>query len=173
MKRSYWPLLAVALVFGVAGAWFGARQFQSGPAAPSAVEQFYQLSMPDAAGKPAEMKQWKGQLLVLNFWATWCAPCVEEMPELTALQKKLAPGKGQILGIGIDNPANIGTFAAKYKIAYPLYVAGMEGSELSRQLGNKAGGLPFTVLIDASGKVRKTYMGRLKMDELRRDIAAM
>lgn len=173
MKRSYWPILAVAVVFGVAGAWFGARQFQSGPAAPSAVEQFYQLSMPDAAGKPAEMKQWKGQLLVLNFWATWCAPCVEEMPELTALQKELAPGKGQIIGIGIDNPANIAAFADKYKIAYPLYVAGMEGSELSRQMGNQAGGLPFTVLVDASGKVKKTYLGRLKMDELRRDIAAM
>jgi thiol-disulfide isomerase/thioredoxin len=129
--------------------------------------------MPDAAGKPADMKQWKGRPLVLNFWATWCAPCVEEMPELTALQNELQPGKIQILGIGIDNPASVSAFADKYKIAYPLYVAGMEGSELSRQLGNQAGGLPFTVLIDANGKVKKTYLGRLKMDELRRDIAAM
>ena len=95
------------------------------------------------------------------------------MPELTELQKELQPKNIQILGIGIDSPANISAFAEKYKIAYPLYVAGMEGSELSRQLGNQAGGLPFTVLIDASGKVKKTYLGRLKMDELRRDIAAM
>ncbi len=173
MKRSHWPVLAVALVFGVAGAWFGARQFQSGPATPNAMDQFYGRTMPDAAGQQADMKQWKGQPLVLNFWATWCAPCVEEMPELTALQQELGTGKGQIIGIGIDSAANIRTFADKYKIAYPLYVAGLEGSELSRQMGNQAGGLPFTVLVDASGKVRKTYLGRLKMDELRRDIAAM
>jgi thiol-disulfide isomerase/thioredoxin len=173
MKRSYWPMLAVALVFCAAGAWFGARQFQPVPVAPSAADQFYGRSMPDAAGKPADMKQWKGRPLVLNFWATWCAPCVEEMPELTALQNELQPGKIQILGIGIDNQASVSAFADKYKIAYPLYVAGMEGSELSRQLGNQAGGLPFTVLIDANGKVKKTYLGRLKMDELRRDIAAM
>lgn len=173
MKRSYWPMLAVGLAFCAAGVWFGARQFQSGPAAPGAVQQFYSRTMPDAAGKPAEMKQWQGRPLVLNFWATWCAPCVEEMPELTTLQKELASRNVQVLGIGIDSPANIGAFAEKYKIGYPLYVAGMEGSELSRQLGNQAGGLPFTVLVDVAGKVRKTYLGRLKMDVLRRDIAAL
>lgn len=166
-------MLAVALVFGAAGAWFGARQFQSGPAAPSAVDQFFTRTLPDVGGKPVAMKQWQGRPLVLNFWATWCAPCVEEMPELTELQKELQPRNIQILGIGIDSPASISAFAEKYKIAYPLYVAGMEGSDLSRQLGNQAGGLPFTVLVDASGKVRTTYLGRLKMEELRRDINAM
>ena len=173
MKRAYWPMLAVAVVFCAAGAWFGARQFQAVPSAHSAVDAFYRQIMPDAGGTAAAMQQWKGRPLVLNFWATWCAPCVEEMPELTALQKELQPRNVQILGIGIDNPANISAFAAKYKIGYPLYVAGMEGSELSRQLGNQAGGLPFTVLVDASGKVKKTYLGRLKMEELRRDIGAM
>ena len=173
MKRAYWPMLAVALVFCAAGAWFGARQFTSGPVAPSAVDAFYSRTMPDASGTATPMQQWKGRPLVLNFWATWCAPCVEEMPELTALQKELQSKDIQILGIGIDSPANISTFAARYKIGYPLYVAGMEGSELSRQLGNQAGGLPFTVLVDASGKVKKTYLGRLKMEELRRDIGAM
>lgn len=173
MKRTYWPMLAVAVAFCAAGAWFGARQFQPGPAAPSAVDAFYSRTMPNASGTATPMQQWKGRPLVLNFWATWCAPCVEEMPELTALQNELQSKKIQILGIGIDNPTAIGAFAAKYKIGYPLYVAGMEGSELSRQLGNQAGGLPFTVLVDASGKIKKTYLGRLKMEELRRDIGAM
>ena len=79
----------------------------------------------------------------------------------------------QILGIGIDSASNIAEFAAKYKIAYPLYVAGMEGTDLSREFGNQAGGLPFTVLIGADGKVRKTYLGRLKFDELRKDLASL
>lgn len=172
MKRSYLPMLAVAVIFCAAGAWFGARKLEPSPAAPNALSQFYGRTMPDASGRQVEMKQWQGKPLVLNFWATWCAPCVEEMPELNALQTELQSDI-QILGIGIDKPANISAFSEKYKIAYPLYVAGLEGTELSRQLGNQAGGLPFTVLVDASGKVRKTYLGRLKMDALRRDIGAM
>jgi peroxiredoxin len=166
-------MLAVALVFGVAGAWFGTRHFAPAPAEASAVDAFYKRTLPDAKGAPAAMSQWKGRPLVLNFWATWCAPCVEEMPELTALQKQLQSINIQILGIGIDNPANIKAFAEKYEIGYPLYVAGIDGSELSRALGNQAGGLPFTVLVDASGKVRKTYLGRLKIDQLRRDLNAL
>ena len=166
-------MLAVALIFGVAGVWFGTRHFAPSPAEASAVETFYQRTLPDAKGAPAAMSQWKGRLLVLNFWATWCAPCVEEMPELTALQKELQAKNIQILGIGIDNAANISAFAEKYQIGYPLYVAGIDGSELSRALGNQAGGLPFTVLVDASGKVRKTYLGRLKMNDLRRDLSAL
>lgn len=173
MKRAWWPVLAVALVFGVAGVWLGARHFAPVPAEASAVDAFYNRTLPDANGVPAAMSQWKGRPLVLNFWATWCAPCVEEMPELTALQKELQPKNIQILGIGIDNPANVSAFAAKYQIGYPLYVAGIDGSELSRRLGNQAGGLPFTVVVDASGKVIKTYLGRLKMDQLRRDLQAL
>ena len=76
----------------------------------------------------------------------------------------------QIIGLGIDSPSNIADFAKKYEISYPLYVAGLDGSELSRQMGNQAGGLPFTVLINGNGKVVKTYLGRLKMGELRADI---
>ena len=95
------------------------------------------------------------------------------MPELTELQTELAGKNIQILGIGIDSPSNIREFAAKYKITYPLYIAGLTGSELSRQFGNQAGGLPFTVIIGPKGDVRKTYLGRLKMDQLRADIAAL
>ena len=173
MKRAYWPMLVVALLFGMAGAWFGERHFAAAPAQPSAVDAFFLRSLPDSKGATTAMTQWKGRPVVLNFWATWCAPCVEEMPELTALQKEVKTKNVQILGIGIDSPSNISAFADKYQIGYPLYVAGIDGSELSRELGNKAGGLPFTVVIDASGKVRKTYLGRLKMDELRRELSAL
>ncbi len=101
----------------------------------------------------------------------------QEMPELTALQKELQPKNVQILGIGIDNPANISAFADKYKIGYPLYVAGMDGTELSRQLGNQAGGLPFTVLIGADGQREKDLPGpaenRGAAPGYRRDVAPL
>lgn len=146
------------------------------PAATTAagpVAALYAQSMNDAAGKAQPLARWKGKAVVLNFWAPWCGPCVQEMPELVELSKELAPKNVTVLGIGIDSPANIAEFAAKYQISYPVYVAGMSGTDLSRQFGNTNGGLPFTVLIGADGSVRKTYLGRLKFAELRADLAAL
>lgn len=117
------------------------------------------------------MSNWHGKLLLVNFWATWCSPCVEEMPELSALQNEQKFKNLQIIGIGIDSPANIREFAGKYKISYPVYLAGMGGIELSRQMGNQQGGLPFTILFGADGQVKKTYLGRLDMETVRKDLA--
>jgi peroxiredoxin len=95
------------------------------------------------------------------------------MPELVELQADMASRNLQIIGIGIDSPTNIRQFAEKLEISYPLLVAGMEGTELSRQFGNQGGGLPFTVLIGADGRVRQTYIGRLDMKKVRADLAAL
>jgi thiol-disulfide isomerase/thioredoxin len=130
-------------------------------------------SMADTNGQLQPLSKWKGKPLIVNFWATWCAPCVEEMPELSALQTEIAPRNIQIIGIGIDSSANIAQFASKYKIAYPLYTAGMSATDISRQLGNQASGLPFTVLVGRDGQVRKTYLGRLKIEELRKDLSLL
>jgi thiol-disulfide isomerase/thioredoxin len=137
----------------------------------SVVNDLFSQSMNDVAGKPQALAQWKGKPLLVNFWAPWCAPCVQEMPELSALAAKDGGKKFNVIGIGIDSPSNIAEFASKFKIAYPLYVAGMSGTDLSRQFGNSQGGLPYTVLIGADGQVKKTYLGRLKFDELKRDLA--
>lgn len=162
----------VALSFAAMGIYFGHRQTELAAADRSAVDKLLSQTMTDAAGRPQSLSQWKGKVLVINFWATWCAPCVEEMPELSALQAEGAP-RIQVIGIGIDSPSNIAEFAAKYKIRYPLYVGGMEGTMLTRELGNQAGGLPFTIVIGRDGKPYKTYLGRLKMNELRQNLAEL
>jgi peroxiredoxin len=95
------------------------------------------------------------------------------MPELSELAAGEAGKKLQVIGIGIDSPSNIAAFSDKYKITYPVLVAGMSGTDLSRQFGNSGGGLPYTVLIGADGQVKKTYLGRLKFDELRKDLATL
>lgn len=173
MKRNFLLIGIIAVFFAAIGIYFGMKQYEPAAAQPTVVSHFFAQSMPDTKGQPQAMSQWKGKPLVINFWATWCAPCVDEMPELTELQSDLAQSNVQILGIGIDSPSNIVEFSEKHKISYPLYVAGMSGTELSRQFGNKAGGLPYTVLIDSKGQINKTYLGRLKMAELRQDIAEM
>ncbi|WP_426114973.1 TlpA family protein disulfide reductase [Massilia sp. PWRC2] len=172
-------VLAVVAVIAIgAGATLSKKHDSQTVAAPAAdiagpVAALYGQSMNDASGAPHALSQWKGKAVLVNFWAPWCGPCVQEMPELVELSKELAGKNIGVLGIGIDSPTNIAQFADKYRISYPLYVAGMSGTDLSRQFGNTNGGLPFTVLIGADGKVRKTYLGRLKFAELRADLAAL
>ncbi|MFT5642978.1 MAG: thiol-disulfide isomerase/thioredoxin [Janthinobacterium sp.] len=161
----------IGLLFGIIGVYAATPKPE--PKLSGPVQALYAQTLPDADGVSQALSQWKGKALLVNFWAPWCTPCVEEMPELSALQAEYAGKNLQIIGIGIDTPDNIAQFAKKFNIAYPLYVAGVSGTELSRQLGNTVGGLPYTVLIGADGQVRKTYLGILKFKQLRADLAAM
>lgn len=175
----------VALTFAAVGAYVAnTRPDKEEPqrlapqplaAAPASgpVQALYAQLLPDAGGQQQALAQWQGKALLVNFWAPWCAPCVEEMPELSSLQQQYSGKNLQVIGIGIDSQARIAQFAAKLKLAYPLYVAGMDGSELARKFGNTSGGLPYTVLIGADGQVRKTYLGRLKFEQLRSDLSAL
>jgi thiol-disulfide isomerase/thioredoxin len=119
------------------------------------------------------LADYRNSVLVVNFWATWCAPCVQEMPELSALQTELSSKKIQFIGIGIDSQDSMTEFAQKYKITYPLLVGGMSGTQLASSLGNKKSGLPFTVLLNKSGEIVKTYSGRLDIKQLHQDILAV
>ncbi|MBB3120534.1 TlpA family protein disulfide reductase [Pseudoduganella violacea] len=180
-KKTLLAYSVIAVLFAAAGAWVGVNKkppappithtVQPGVTGP--VQALFSQTMADAAGSQQALSQWKGKTLVVNFWAPWCGPCVQEMPELSELQTASSGKNLQIIGIGIDSPANIAEFAKKFHIAYPVYVAGIGGTELSRQFGNQQGGLPYTVLIGPDGEVKKTYLGRLKFDQLRADLAAM
>lgn len=174
---------AVAVIFCALGVVFGSKTKQAAPLtttmaptggpAHTASTNLYAQTLNDLSGKPQSLAQWKGKALLVNFWATWCGPCVQEMPELSALANEENGKRFNVIGLGIDSPTAMSEFAAKHNIKYPLYVGGMGGTELSRDFGNTNGGLPFTVLIGADGQVRKTYLGKLKFDELRADLATL
>jgi thiol-disulfide isomerase/thioredoxin len=168
---------AVAAIFCALGVVFGSKtkpvQAPATAAASPASTNLYAQTLNDLSGKPQTLAQWKGKPLLVNFWATWCAPCVQEMPELSALANEEGGKRFNVIGLGIDSPSAMSEFAAKHNIKYPLYVGGMGGTDLSRAFGNTNGGLPFTVLIGADGQVRKTYLGKLKFDELKADLAAL
>lgn len=165
--------VVIAVVFTLIGVYFGVKRLQPAPPADTAVAALMQVSMKDSAGQQRKMSEWQGKVLLLNFWATWCPPCVSEMPELVALQNEWAGKNLQVVGIGIDSPSNIREFAAKHQITYPLLLGGLEGTELSRQFGNQSGGLPFTLLIAPDGSVRQAYMGRLNMEKVRADLTSL
>lgn len=174
MNKSKLLVFAViAILFTSIGIYFGAKRFNPAPAENGAVSALFQSSLPDTQNQQRSFSEWKGKILLVNFWATWCPPCVAEMPELVELQTDMASQNLQIVGIGIDSPSNIRQFEEKLQISYPLLVAGMEGTELSRQFGNQGGGLPFTVLIGPDGRVRQTYIGRLDMKKVRADLASL
>ena len=169
---------AVAVIFCALGVVFGSKTKAPAPvavsaAAPSPATNLYAQSLNDLGGKPQALAQWKGKPLLVNFWATWCGPCVQEMPELSALANEEGGKRYNIIGVGIDSPSAMSEFATKHNIKYPLLVGGMGGTELSKAFGNTNGGLPFTVLIGADGQVRKTYLGKLKFDELKADLARL
>ncbi len=180
-RKNVITYTVIALVFLAAGAYVGLKRVEPAPVAvvntpdpatlATPVGKLFAQSMNDAAGKSHALAQWQGKPLVVNFWATWCAPCVQEMPELDQLAQTSAADGIRVIGIGIDSPSNVAEFGKRLNISYPLYVSGMGGTELARDFGNKAGGLPYTVLIGADGKVKKTYLGKLKFEELKADLA--
>lgn len=173
MKYKFVVTTLVAISFAGLGMMFSTLY----AAKPQVSDELFASKLPtvpaQADGAEKSLGEFRNKVLVVNFWATWCEPCVKEMPELSAMQTELAAKKVSFIGIGIDSPDALAEFAQKYKITYPLFVAGMTGTQLSAQLGNKAGGLPFTVILNKSGEVVKTYRGRLDMAQLRKDILAV
>lgn len=135
------------------------------------VRSFFASSLPDLDGRDILMARFANQPMVVNFWATWCAPCVEEMPTLNAMAQKMP--NIQFVGIGIDTVDNIRQFVAKIPVSYPLLVAGHAGISLVRDLGNTAGGLPFTVLFDAKGNMIDSILGQVHPDDLAARIAVL
>ncbi|HMN80585.1 MAG TPA: TlpA disulfide reductase family protein [Burkholderiaceae bacterium] len=161
-------LTVLAATLGVlAGGWFAARRFGVEPANDTAVTDLLALRLPDAQAREIALADFGGKWLVLNFWATWCAPCVDEMPELSAMARELEGTDIQVLGIGIDSARNIGEFASRHHITYPLLVSGPGGVELLRRFGNAAGGLPFTVLVAPDGRIIERILGRVDIRRLK------
>ena len=170
MNKRIFVFVAIATLSAAFGAYLSLNKQDSANFSNPAVALLMNTSLPDTSGQTHTISEWRDKVLLVNFWATWCPPCVEEMPELVELQNSLASKNLQIVGIGVDSPSNIQQFTKKYLISYPILVARMQGTDISRELGNQAGGLPFTVLIDASGKIRHTYLGRLNIDKVKSDL---
>ncbi len=125
------------------------------------------VALPDAKGREQSIGQWRGKVLVVNFWATWCVPCREEMPEFVKAQQEFGPRGLQLVGIAIDDAAKVEAFAAELGLNYPVLIGGYGAIELSRSFGNRLGALPFTIIVDRTGYVSHTQLGPIKDAQLR------
>lgn len=136
-------------------------------------QALFAATFPDENGKPQSLQQYAGKTVVLNFWATWCEPCREEMPELSALHDANKDKNVVVLGMAVDDVAAISDFVKETKVSYPLFAAEMQGMEIASNLGNDKSVLPFTVIIQADGSVAKTYFGRVSKALLEKTLATL
>lgn len=150
----------VALVAFGAGLWLSSLR-QAATPEPKASDALYAIALPDLQGKPQTVEQWRGKVLVINFWATWCEPCREEIPIFVKMQEKYRAKGLQFVGISIDQADKTSEFARKFSINYPNLIGTMDTVEVSRQAGNKRRVLPYTIVLDRRGEVIATEFGGL------------
>jgi thiol-disulfide isomerase/thioredoxin len=166
--RRTWLYGAAAVLAAGAGAgaaWWSQRRGEAGTAAPLDAA-FWGQRFERPEGGELQFAALRGKPLLLNFWATWCAPCVEEMPMIDRFFREQSGNGLQVVGLAIDQPSSVRKFLQRTPVSYPIGLAGLEGTELLRELGNAAGGLPFTLAVSAAGAVAARKMGKLEQSDL-------
>ena len=142
-------------------------------ASGNAVDELWKAQLQTAVGTQQALAAFKGKPVVVNFWASWCGPCVKEMPTLAALHREYEKKGITFVGLGVDSEKNVNAFLQKVPVDYPIYIAGFGGADLARNFGNNAGALPFTVVIDAKGVIRSTKLGEVDPKELKATLDAL
>lgn len=125
-----------------------------------------EMRYPDLNGKPRAVSEWQDKVLVLNFWATWCPPCREETPLFVALQDEYKHRGVQFIGIAIDEPEAVQNFVDTYGVEYPILIGDINAVDVSKRLGNRFSGLPFTVITTPGGEIAIRHFGGLTREQI-------
>lgn len=165
-------LASAGLAAAGAGGWLALRQDAiAAPAKKAAAKDlvpasFWAQQLDAPEGAALKFASLQGKPLLVNFWATWCPPCVKEMPEIDRFHQEFSAKGWQVVGIAVDSPTPVKGFLARKPVGFPIGLAGMEGTQLAFDLGNTGGALPYTVVIDAQGVVRQRKMGPTTFKEM-------
>jgi thiol-disulfide isomerase/thioredoxin len=152
--RWVFSLVGVLALLAGTALWLAAKPpATTGSTATVTPGVLFASSFADTRGNPRSLGQFQGKVMVVNFWATWCAPCREEMPAFKRLQERWAGRNVQFVGLASEEPRRVERFGRDLGINYPLLVGGDEVGALSKRLGNSRGVLPHTVILDAQGRV--------------------
>ena len=162
---------AAAALAGAGVAWWQFQPHGDGAspgaaAADPALQAFWQQSFDTPEGGSLSMAGFAGKPLLVNFWATWCPPCVEELPLIDRFHTDNRARNWQVLGLAVDQPSAVRSWLQRKPLGFPVVMAGLQGTELSKTLGNLAGGLPFTVVFGAAGQVLHRKSGKVSAEEL-------
>ncbi len=176
-KNSLWVgyglLIFLAFAVGMAGWWAGQNIFNRNQIKPPPGDKMLEigdqridLQLPDTSGNLNRLSQWSGKPILLNFWASWCGPCVEEMPALEQIHQDHNK-QIQIIGIALDDPTAVKKAIESMAITFPILIDTAQGFDSSNRFGNRVGAIPFSVLIDANGKLIDTHRGAMDLAEMR------
>ena len=173
-RRTLLASAGVAAGLGGAGLawWFSytppdEEGTSSKPSDASALAAFWSLNLATPTGENLALSSLKGKPLLINFWATWCPPCIEELPLINAFYQENIKNGWQVLGLAVDHLVAVASFLTRMPIAFPVALAGAPGIEISKSLGNLSGGLPFTVVLSGSGNVVQRKIGLVTPQDLR------
>lgn len=165
-RRRRFMLAGLAgLAAGGAGL-YAARTTEPAFAPDSAEGQLWRLELLGMENQTVRLSAFRDKPLLLNFWATWCPPCVEELPLLSTFFKQNRTNGWQVLGIAVDQKDPVKRFLAQAPLPFGVVLAGLPGLQISRQLGNLSGGLPFTVVFSSDGRIAHRKMGRVSAEDL-------
>jgi thiol-disulfide isomerase/thioredoxin len=156
---------ALAAGLGMGMAWWKANAGTTAQMAEP-IPGFWELQWSTPQGTPLSLQSFRGKPLLINFWATWCPPCIDELPLINAFYKKNRSNGWQVVGLAIDKPASVQAFLKHTPLEFPVAVEPLNGSDLARQLGNPSGSLPFSVVVSSQGGVVQRKLGRVKQEEL-------
>ena len=177
MKHSGFGLAAIALVSMLVGVlMFNLLQSDSPTTKSVNTEVPFELhSIPlfDLSGRQTSIGDWEGEILIVNFWAPWCAPCRREVPSLIKIHREYAQQGVHVLGIAFDSEPQVSRFAADYQINYPLFLGGNRTAMYNAAFGNPSGSLPFTALLDRNQRIVFQHNGELSSAQLREQLEAL
>ena len=162
----------LALTLGLASAWLLGVNRDRGPLIPAvpvglpAGSERPEFVLPDLQGRLRPVSEWGGKVLLVNFWATWCPPCLKEIPLFIDLQSRHGDRGLQVVGIAIDNPDAVSALAASRGINYPVLLGDEEAIDASVRYGNTRGVLPYTVVVDRRGRVVLSHLGEMTPEAL-------
>jgi thiol-disulfide isomerase/thioredoxin len=168
--RRRWILGGVGAVGALAGVG-GALWREQTTAPPD--EELWSLRFDTPRGGSLKLADYRGQRLLINFWATWCPPCVRELPLLDQFHREHNASGWQVVGLAVDASSAVREFLTRLPLGFPIGMAGLEGIALSRRLGNPAGGLPFSVAFDVDGRLRERHLGELSQATLQQWLRAL
>jgi len=157
---------ALAALGGAALAWWRLRPHEVASGVLGDGGAIWTQTFQTPGGGELVMQSLRGKPLLINFWATWCPPCVEELPLLDRFFRENSGDGFQVVGLAIDQPSAVRSFLQKMPLSFPVGLAGLGGTELGKSLGNMAGGLPFSVLIGSQGTVLHRKMGKVSAADL-------